>query len=236
MKTKITLLFTLITFLFSSQVKAQNVGDLGYAYENIVSKVGKSVKDFSPKNTTGNPYANKFFSFGKILFEGKQMEKNYLLRYNAHKDLIEVETEKGAYDNVLEDAKISCLVGNDLYQFTTFRNLKTDEEETGYIKIIFNDQNNDLTLFSKQEKMFFPEKLSVNPLIPSVNAKYSEVLEYFYMTSDYEATLIKKKKHFLAGVPKTLKKDLKKFIKREKISFKKEKDLARLFKYYTSIK
>ncbi|MDG2194455.1 MAG: hypothetical protein P8K77_06335 [Polaribacter sp.] len=228
---------------FSAAINAQISNDAidnrtGFAYSNLISKAGKSNKTnaLSLKDIAGNPYTNKDFLPGKILFKNEKVDKLFLLRYNANKDLIEVKVEKDVIDNVLMSGKISCLIGDDLYIYTTYKDLKSNEEKTGYIKILY--KSDDFVLFAKQKKTFYAEKISVDPLVPSHKAKFvgSQKL-YVLDNANNTAYLLKKRKNFLALIKSsTLKKSIKKFMKKEGISFKKEKDLIRLLKHYNKIK
>jgi hypothetical protein len=238
MKTKF-IYFTFLLFAFSTYINAQVLDNrAGFAYANLISKTKTSGKSISNdlKNVVGDPYLNKKFIPGKILFKDEKVKKHFLLRYNANKDLIEVEAEGGIIDNVLMSEKISCQIGKDVYEYTTYINAEERREVAGYIKILHKSENN--VLFSKQKKTFYQEKISVDPLVPSYKAKYV-ASEKFYLLekSDNTAYLLKKRKYFLNRINSSItKKEMKKFIKKERISFKKEQDLIRLIKHYNQIK
>jgi len=242
MKTKITLL-TPFLFAFSLYMNAQISNTAidnraGFAFDKIISKSRFSNKKntVNLNNVVGHPYANKIFLPGKILFKNEKVNKLFLLRYNANKDVIEVEVEKGVVDNVLMSKKISCQIGNDFYEYVTYKNAEEDENETGYIKILHKSEN--YILFSKQKKTFYQEKTSVDPLVPSHKAKYVGSEKFYLLEkSTNTAHSIKKKKYFLARInSSTTKKAMNKFIKKERISFKKENDLIRMVKHYNKIK
>lgn len=234
-----TCLFLTISAYMTAQISNSAIDNrTAFAYSDLISKVGKFKRTtkIDLRNVVGNPYTNKSFLPGKILFKNEKVDKLFLLRYNAYKDIIEVEVENGAIDNVLINEKISCIIGNDLYVYTTYKNKKNNEDETGYIKIIL--ESDEYTLFSKQKKVFHQEKISPDPKVASYKAKYVGI-EKFYLLDNANNTayLLKKRKNFLERInSSSTKKIIKKFIKKERISFKKEKDLIRLLKHYNKIK
>jgi hypothetical protein len=238
MKTKF-IYFTFLLFAFSTYINAQILDNrAGFAYAELISKTKTAKKSTTDdlRNVVGTPYANDKFLPGKILYKGEKANTNFLLRYNSNRNLIEVEVEGGGIDNVLMSEKISCQIGNDVYEYTTYINAEENEEETGYIKTLHKSDN--YILFSKQKKTFYQEKISVDPLVPSYKAKYV-ASEKFYLLekSNNTAYLLKKKRYFLDRVnSSTTKKAMKKYIKKERISFKKEEDLIRLIKHYNTIK
>jgi len=231
MKTKaIQLFFLLLTYtsVVSSQIARSSVyvpsskisvNDLTaydrsnrQMYELLAKK--KNLKNL---NIEGSPYLEKSFHKGNILFKGKKTNTLYLLRYNANKDYIEILGDGKEFNKVLENPNISCIIGKDNYIFTTYLDKKTKEPESGYLKEIYTTDN--FTLYKKSKKIYFPEKTSVDPLVPSHPAKY-KLFTYLYVKNNKTAkpaTYLKNRKA------------LKKFLRNEGIQIDK-KELKKIQK------
>jgi len=236
--TYITCLFLAVSTIINAQSNDAIDNRTAFAFSNIISKAGKSKKSrtLDLKDIAGNPYANVAFLPGKILFKNEKVDKLFLLRYNANKDIIEVKIENDVIDNVLISGKISCIIGDDLYIYTSYKDNKSNSEKFGYIKIVH--ESDDFTFFAKQKKTFYQEKISVDPLVPSHRAKFVGTKKFYALdNSSNTAYLLKKRKNFLAIIKSaTVKKSMKKFMKKERINFKKEADLIQLLKHYNKIK
>lgn len=242
MKIKISFLTLIITALFSQTINSQESAFNNRehnGYREVFSRMSKTSaaeeSKFNAKNVIGSQYFAEQFVPGQVLFKNEKLNKLFLLRYNAYKDVIEVKAEEDVIDVVLQNARVSCVIGNKLYTYSRFQDEKTKEIVHGYIRVL--TKTDEFTLFTTNRKIYFQEKTSVNPLFPSQKAKFASVEKLYLMSnSTKKAVVLKKKKNFLSKIKESsVKKELSKYIRKERINFKNEDDLIKLVQYHNSL-
>lgn len=203
---------------------SQNTVDVPVQYvNNEINPGSQQVKG----NYVGSPYLEKDFTVGKIFLPTGQV-LNARMRLNAYSDsfefynqgklraLLKVEGTKVFYKNekfVLEDLKgnrdnyLVELVGSGKIKFYKKYNMKFAEAK-------------------KAESSYGSDK----------PAKFSLQVNFFVKTSpSNKFKNIRLKKKDILSTMKDNESLIKKYVKVQKLSFSKEKDIIKLFNYYNSL-
>jgi len=181
-------------------------------------------------NAKGSPYEDKNFKIGKIFSDDNESTMAVMMRYNILFDEIEIKNEvEGEVKIVNKDSNIKASMGTDRYIYLPEDNLPIG----GYFKILN---------FSKPYRIY--KKLTTKYVegeeaetVYSMEKKPSFPLKVTYYLADANNNL----KELPNGKSKILKmlpgkeKELKNYIKTNKLNLKEEKDLAKLIDYFNEI-
>lgn len=185
-------------------------------------------------NTIGTPYMQKDFSTARIA----QVNKVYLVRYNALTD--EMEVKGGDDSEVLVISKQRNYEINQHANNLKYRVLeKVDSEkenDLGYYISLEDDDN--ISLYRKQcKKLVKKKKSSYGSSASSITTEFKDMRCEFYIEKAHNGHAIKvpkKKKDFLALFPDKAV-QISAFIKENRIKLNKEKSLKKLIKYINTI-
>lgn len=231
MKKNLLLVFTIIISLYSVNNIAQSV----YNDTDIDKYISKrTVETYIEADFTGTPYDNKEFKKGTILKNGVAIAKNIDLRYNAAKDLFEVKKTSVLKDdqaNVLKSSRdISLKLGNDRFVFLT---PNENNSTQGYFIDTYSGGN--ASLYKKIKKVYIPEQKAYTSLASNVAANYKEKITLYLFTKD--GLLVElpssKSKRIKAFGDKS--KEVKTFVKENKVNINKESGLIEVIKYYNTL-
>lgn len=220
--------FFFICLTFSSQAQSAPVNSnlgLDYILLDYVSQVKLS------NNSYGEKYTGSFFLFDnwtnncEIQLSGKLFKLNNV---NFNVDTNEFMSEMGKDSVFSIDSK-----------YVDFINIRGKR----FIYKIYKGQNKFFEVLLKSEKgtsLFKGYNIRILPKseMGMLNRPYDEIKkeEKYFITNGTELVNIKlKKKDILRFLEKDKQSIMLKHIKENKLSFKKEKDLKEIFKYYNSI-
>lgn len=227
---KKTLLF-IASILFYTAITAQSV----YKENDLDKYISKTS---IPKNTDGNvsgsPYINDTFGQGIIEKDGIALVHNIGLRYNANKDYFEVKKNIALKDNqaqlLVRTNEITVLLDNNEY---TFVPANTENMIKGYFIVL--ESGKKVSLYKKINKSFIPGQKAYSSMTRPVAPMYKEkIVLYLYSSDGILTELPTSKKGKLKAFNKNHK-ELKSFLKENKLNLNKEKDLIKLTNYYNTI-
>jgi hypothetical protein len=182
----------------------------------------------------GSPYANKTFLLGVIYQEGKPVYDNVLLRYNIFSDEIEIKksenSTEASYDALIKDPKSTVKIATTIYSFVPFE----DSLEKGHYFSIVSKENA-FDLYKKTEVDYsgpYTAKTSYERHRP---AKFTQKNTYFLVSKNGTLYELPDSKSKISKVMKGKEIEVKSYIKKNKLDFKKENDLVKLVKYYNSL-
>ena len=231
MKKKFLITTSIIALLYSVNVKAQSE----FNETNIDSYISqRSVEVYLEADFTGTPYKDKMFKNGTILKNGVPLAKNIGLRYNASKDLFEVKKSSVLKDDQAKVLKSSSdlfiIIGNENYVFLA---PNENNNNQGCFIVVFNSTTT--SLFKKIKKEYIPEQKAYTSLASNIAANYKEKLSLYLYTND--GLLIElpgsKSKRLKAFGDKS--KEVKVFVKENKINLNKEAGLIEVIKYCNTL-
>jgi len=231
MKKKFLITTSIIALFYSVNINAQsefNETDI----DSYISQ--RSVEVYLEADFTGTPYKDKMFKNGTILKNGIPLAKNIGLRYNASKDLFEVKKSSVLKDDQAKVLKSSSdlliKIGNENYVF-----LAPNENNTTQGYFLIDYKSDKTSLFKKIKKEYIPEQKAYTSLASNIAANYKEKLSLYLYTND--GLLIElpgsKSKRLKAFGDKS--KDIKLFVKENKINLNKEAGLIEVIKYYDTL-
>ena len=231
MKKKFLITTSIIALFYSVNINAQsefNETDI----DSYISQ--RSVEVYLEADFTGTPYKDKMFKNWTILKNGVPLAKNIGLRYNASKDLFEVKKSSVLKDDQAKVLKSSSdlfiKIGNENYVF-----LAPNENNLTQGYFLIDYKSDKTSLFKKIKKEYIPEQKAYTSLASNIAANYKEKLSLYLYTSD--GLLIElpgsKSKRLKAFGDKS--KDIKLFVKENKININKEAGLIEVIKYFDTL-
>ncbi len=107
------------------------------------------------------------------------------------------------------------------------------DEGDKFCEVLFEGENSSLI---KRHGVKF-DQAQPNPLmLKDITDKYVKTAKYYLIDNDTKTiTSVKLKKKSLAAIFKGKSSDIESYVKNNKLSFKKENDLKKIFKYYNSL-
>lgn len=233
MKQIILLLLVIINYSYSL---AQNAGSLYRVispYEQ--SRILKNSLNI-PKGITykGTPYHKPNFLIGSVYKDKKLLSSSVALRYNIYSDEIEVKKSIISPDSeaqvLLKSSNIFVQINGDIFYYIQ-NNSKTGK--IGYFQILVEGQS--INLYKKVVKEFIAEEKPSTSSPRGKSAFFKDSFTYYFVNNNgkfYKTPTSKKK------VLKILTDDdgnLIEYINKNRINFKKEKDLKKFINYYNTL-
>ena len=219
-------IFLFIGVMSMFTINAQNINVDIATERNLMSKnVSNKV------NADGSPYINDNFASIRIT---QYKDRLFNARYNAYNGEMEVR---------IEDNKVIALDNNSDYEviFTsdnkTYRtvNYVTDQDyaKKGFLVVI--SENDKYSLF-KEEKIKFLQKVKATTSYQQDKpAKFQREDDRFYLKINDETTYVpQKKKDLLEAFPEHAK-DLKSYMKKNKLNPKNEDELIKIVEYLSTL-
>lgn len=185
--------------------------------------------DLTSKELVGSSYINKDFLPGKI----SNQETVYSFRYNAYKDEMEVQFKGKSYYLPLKSYYFITFINiNKVYQVLECK--VKDITNKGFFVVISKGEK--MSLFRKEKIKFYeevPAKLGFKPYEPPKLDRVKDKL-YFGFKNNTAIEIPKKKKDILKLFTNNAK-EVESYAKKNKLRFKKQKDLVEIVKYYNSL-
>ncbi len=201
-----------------------------WAKIEIIQKANKIIGDDISPNVEGSLYYSENFSEGTLLFQGKELERNMLYRYEAYSDVIEVKLENGKEDILAQSPKLDVLIGNDLYKYVQFFDKDNKEMDFGYM--ITLDQNDKYDLYDRKTKKLKPGKKAKSTMSVDLDAKLlDDETIYFRLSEDKFAQSFPKNKSGLYKIFPNQKSELKTFLKNENIDLENPQDALKVLEF-----
>ena len=210
------------------------IATAGYAQNNVVNieRGTNRIDAFlsrdrnAPVDADGSPFVSEDF----ILAELDGFEKRYEVRYNAAQDVMQFKNEKGEVMvmNYLDQQTIKLLDGSGkVYQTVMYENGKRG------MAVLLWENEAGVALYAKEQIEFYPrEEPTAGGYGVPKRARFERLGDLHFMR-DEEGGLLKpipiKKKDFYVAFKE---KDMKSYLKKNKLSFKEGADLKKIMSYY----
>jgi len=225
-------LFTALSFLFIISTTAQNGVDTPATNDYLTTKNIRITNDISH---AGTPYENEVFQSGNIYKNGKLVGSNVALRYNVLRDELEVKTNMTMADaqaKVLKrDKDIYVRILNDVY---VYMKPTSDQTVSGYFKVIYEGEK--YHLYEKLTKDFIEGKKAINSVARDIPPTYKGDEElYLVPVNGNPIELSGSKNRKLKAFP-THNKQLKSYVKENKLNINKDYSLKKLVAHYNTLK
>lgn len=180
-------------------------------------------REKSYADVAGSPYAQQDFVTGSVVLENGDTYEAVPLRYNAYEDQIEFKHPNGVVLNLNNPNKLK-LIAIGQQQYTYFEKAETPPDGlTGYFELL---ENGEIQLLKRQNIILekaAPAKAYQDPK----PAHFKERPTDYYIHYQNQLFKVNSKKQFFTTFP-SLEKELKPFIKKQKLKFRQEEDLRRI--------
>lgn len=211
---------------------AYNLNTRRIDMEQKRASFGLSQEEFD--NIQGSPYANESFIAGNIYKDDKQVFEDVLLRYNIFSDEIEIKKDANSaeevYDALLKDPDTFVKIKDNIYVFVPFEG---SIEKGHYFRIVSEETNFDL--YQKSEVSFKSPFYARTTYERDRPASFDQEHTYYIVDKAGKFYELPDSKSKIIKVMSKKEKEVKSFIKKNKLNFKEEKDLLKLVKYYNSL-
>ena len=185
-------------------------------------------------NIQGSPYANDEFIAGNIYKNDKELYKDVLLRYNISADEIEVKKSKNdsddSYGALIKEPNTLIKILNDIYIFVPFEG----SNENGHYFTILTEESN-FDLYKKAEVSYSAPSFAKTSYDRDRPASFTQKSTFYMVSKDGRFFELPNSKSKIIKVMNNKKDQVKGYIKKTRLDFKKEKDLIKLVKYYNSL-
>lgn len=201
-------------------------------YYNKHIELGPDDVDYTIK-TIGSPYANPDFLPGILMTTDSVIHKNIYLRYNVHKNEMEVKTsddEESEIFSLLKSPDFYVQIKDKVYEFVP---LNGKIEGGTYFEILYSGDHVDL--YKNQTKKYSPPERARTSLQGDVPQRFDDLNRYYIVTNEgvlYEVPSSRKK---ILDIFKAKRNELEKHTKKNKLNFNDESDLLKLIRYYDTL-
>lgn len=225
-------LFTALSLLFIFSATAQKAVDTPTTNDYLTNKTIRINNDIT---FAGTPYAEENFQSGNIYKNGSIVASNVALRYNVLRDELEVKSSMSMADaqaKVLKrDEDIYVRILNDVY---VYMKPTSKEIESGYFNVLFEGEK--YHLYQKLTKEFIEGKKAINSVAQDIPPTYKGDEElYLVPVNGAPIELSGSRNRKLKAFP-SHNKQLKKYVKENKLNINKDYSLEKLVAYYNTLK
>jgi hypothetical protein len=235
MRIKITFILILQGLITFSQ---QSMGDVNSQLDiptvrDIMRNT--SINTITNYDTTikGSPFIQKDYESVKI---SKLDKRTFPTMYNAYRDFMEISID-GLTQYLLPSKKlpyeIVFLSKEKTYKAFSFKNKK--ENEYGFFKIATKNKISNLLVRERITlKKAVKPNTSYGEYAPSNFKREKDTYFINFKNNNIAIKLSKKRKSFFKAFS-SHSKNIREFVKKEKLTIKKEKDLAKIITYYNTL-
>jgi len=222
------ILLLLISFTVSSQQSFNNKIE-----GEFISNRTINLKENST-NYTGSPYFNEAFISGNIYKNDKLLASNKSLRYNANKDEFEIKNSLTPISDIVNTLfkKSSLTIKTGIKEFIFMLPTNTNVAH-GYFILLHKNEN--MSFVKKIKKKFVPAQKAYSSMAVDTQAMYKEYESYFLLDKEGNLIELPNSKNKRIEAFGSHKKDLKAFVKKNKVHIKNEKGMRKLVEYYNSL-
>lgn len=186
--------------------------------------------DLISKELVGTSYINNEFIPGKI----SNQKSVYLMRYNAYKDIMEMElNNKPYYLPLSTNYSITFESLNKIYQVLDYKEKEVTSKGI-FVVVYLGDE---ISLFLKEKINFFEEfkpKTSFDKYEPPTLKRVDD--KFYIVSKNNVAFALPNKKKDVISLFSSNGSAIESFVKENKLGFKNKEDLIQIFRYYDSLK
>lgn len=175
-------------------------------------------------------YANANFIEGNVYTDEEPMLKAIPMRYNAAADEIEIKNSSSSdYGALSKDPSIYAKISKDIYVFIPYNG---SNEKGGYFNILTEGKHYNLY---KKTKATFHEGREAKTSYDSKKPSYFSKDVTYYLVKDGKFYELPSRKSRILKVMDKKKKEVRSYIKDNRLDLNEEADLTKLVTYYDSL-
>ncbi|WP_438966975.1 hypothetical protein [Flavobacterium sp.] len=215
------LLITIIGLTTSAQTQLQSLDaeTKQFVTWNLVRE-----NSSEPINTDGSQYFVEAFMVAKL----KGLDSIMYMRFNAAKDKIEIKKGETSFSlTPIDSIEVNFQVTNKTYRYLKY---KLDElDKKGYL--VCNTNNKNVNFYKKEVITYVPLKVANNPYSSDIPAHYRKDDDLYFIGYDSKIIEFPKKSKDLINLFPDKENEIKKHIKENKLSLKKEEDILNIVSF-----
>ncbi len=226
----------LITFLCIASLTSVNSQAQSVYTDTDIDKYISTVQipKINEIDLVGTPYANEEFQKGVAVKNGLTIARNIGLRYNANKDIFEIKKTFVLTDDqarlLKKTNEITLKINNNDFVFIT---PSANSKAQGYFVVLHKGEK--VSLYKKIKKEYIPGQKAYSSMTKAVSPTYKEKIIYYMADSEgVLSELPNSKKKKVEALSKNTK-ELKVFVKENKVNVNKEKDLIKLAEFVNTL-
>lgn len=184
------------------------------------------------EDTKGSPYSNEDFLEGKIFKDDKLVKSDIAMRYNLFSDEIEIKNSVSdkTYSALLRDPDIFVKIFNDIYVFIPFEG---SNEKGHYFKVSSEGKN--FNLYKKESVVYKEPYYAKSTYDVSRSAEWAKSVSYYLVSKKGDFYELPNSRSKIIKAMSSKGKEVKTFMKKEKLDLDEESDLIKLVNYYNSL-
>jgi len=224
--------FIIISFMIFINVFAQNPNDAIIVFNSGGATTSIDLKSKPPETKGSYYYNNEWFTGTIKLFSGEEI-RNYPLKYDMRLNQINIKT----------DLNVKIVSIGAVKEIIWLTNKGQNEKLVNCVTFV--NKNNIIGFYQilSEGKITFLKKTKLKLLSSNYNGtvvagdkadKYIKEDDYFIYTGS-TIIPIRKNKRKILQILKNNSKEIENFADQNKLSFKKESDLLKIFNYYNSL-
>ena len=221
---RLILTFAVLGFIATDHAEAQVVMQRGGDMLTF------SKRDDSPEVTAGSQYINDRFLLARVN-EGTEL---FRIRFNPYLGIMEYEKDGEIYHLNKDKNEIVEFVGTNATTYKLFQYSNRDVNHTDYMKVVFEGEK---VSFQTLEKVILrPGKTAVNSYESSSQPEYKRENDTRFITIDGKTQEFSTRTNrFVKMFDKSIEKDLRSYIKDNRIDLDNDADLIKLGRHLDSI-
>lgn len=234
------LIFSLIvSFILTATATAQigapgsSAGKNRNDTEEYMNQFLKGIKknEDPSDNIKGTPYLNGDFQQAKLIFP-KNKPLQSMVRYNVAKEEMQIKIDEDGYRILHPDVVVE--INNVPYKMMYYRGEDKTMDLIGYFAMLSPTMEDGVQLLSKNRK-FVRRGRAAAAMQKATPPKYVDQDDFYLKFGNSKPVMVETRtKKFIHMFPKEDQKDLKKFMKDNKLKAKRKQDLLAIVHYYNS--
>lgn len=218
-------------FLFAQTGKLVKMIDL----EAMASKSTRPASQWynQPRNTfiEGSQYLDELWEDGTLILKNDTLIEGLKFRYNIYAHEMQLRIKEDTLAFTRPDLIRTLVFKNRTFIYGEYTNNKITGKD--YFELLVDGKYN---LLLKREVTFIPQSPPSTPLSGGYLYDRMILKEYIYLQKNgSDAIFVKSNKKSILSQLGDHQSELLKYIQKEKISFKENKDIAKLIIYYNSL-
>lgn len=221
---RLILTFAILGFIATDHAEAQVVMQRGGDMLTF------SKRDDSPEITAGSQYINDRFLSAKVN-EGTEL---FRIRFNPYLGIMEYDKDGEIYHLNKSQNTIVEFVGSNTITYKLFQYSDKDVNHTDYMKVVFEGEK---VSFQTLEKVILrPGKTAINSYETSSQPEYRRENDTRYITIDGKTQEFSTRTNrFVKMFDKSIEKDLRSYIKDNRIDLDNDADLIKLGRHLDKV-
>ncbi len=183
------------------------------------------------KNVQGNPYIDKEFNEGSLLFKDSSRIEKIGLRFNHHSGLLEFTRDENIYTIPNPEDLLQASFNDHIFKYVKY--YQGGKLKSAYFEVLVSGT---ASLLYYRSSIIKREPLPPSEMAGKNYRDYFRTLREYYISKSGEpARIIYKSKKSILGVLSDKEKELKIFINENDLKLRKDKDMIKLIEYYNSL-